>query len=90
MRWLMRLSLATRKACQKRAFHHSGSVDVSARDLQFGQPVHETHPHLLKPQESMYIACLLRDPGIMLIVRSNPWYIGSRVRETEMEACRPA
>ncbi|KAI4284742.1 MAG: hypothetical protein L6R38_001198 [Xanthoria sp. 2 TBL-2021] len=24
---------------------------VSAADLQFGQPVHETHPHLLKPGE---------------------------------------
>ncbi|KAL8845409.1 MAG: hypothetical protein Q9176_000045 [Flavoplaca citrina] len=26
-------------------------ASVSAADLQFGQPVHETHPHLLKPGE---------------------------------------
>ena len=60
-----------RKACQKRAFHQI----LSARDLQFGQPVHETHPHLLKPQESMYNTYLLHDPGIMMIVYSNPWHI---------------
>lgn len=29
-------------------------ASVSAADLQFGQPVHETHPHLLKPGERMY------------------------------------
>jgi hypothetical protein len=28
---------------------------VSAADLQFGQPVHETHPHLLRAGESMYL-----------------------------------
>lgn len=28
-------------------------ASVSAADLQFGQPVHETHPHLLKPGERM-------------------------------------
>lgn len=27
---------------------------VSAAELQFGQPVHETHPHLLRAGESMY------------------------------------
>ena len=26
---------------------------VSAADLEFGQPVHETHPHLLRVGESM-------------------------------------
>ncbi|KAI4120265.1 MAG: hypothetical protein LQ338_007142 [Usnochroma carphineum] len=26
-------------------------ASVSAADLQFGQPLHETHPHLLKPGE---------------------------------------
>jgi intermediate cleaving peptidase 55 len=26
---------------------------ISASDLQFGQPVHETHPHILKAGESM-------------------------------------
>lgn len=29
-------------------------ASVSAADLQFGQPVHETHPHLLKAGESKY------------------------------------
>ncbi|KAL9601825.1 MAG: hypothetical protein Q9179_002743 [Wetmoreana sp. 5 TL-2023] len=29
----------------------SSYASVSAADIQFGQPVHETHPHLLKPGE---------------------------------------
>lgn len=29
-------------------------ASVSAADLQFGQPVHETHPHLLKAGERMH------------------------------------
>lgn len=29
-------------------------ASVSAADLQFGQPVYETHPHLLRPGESAY------------------------------------
>jgi hypothetical protein len=29
------------------------SHEVSAADLQFGQPVHETHPHLIQPGHSM-------------------------------------
>ena len=28
-------------------------TSISAADLQFGQPVHETHPHLLKAGEGM-------------------------------------
>lgn len=30
-------------------------ASVSAADLQFGQPVYETHPHLLRPGESVSI-----------------------------------
>ncbi|KAL8940848.1 MAG: hypothetical protein Q9216_002600 [Gyalolechia sp. 2 TL-2023] len=33
-------------ACQSRQY-----ASVSAAELQFGQPLHETHPHLLKPGE---------------------------------------
>jgi len=31
-----------------------GYATVSAAELQFGQPVHETHPHILKPGECAY------------------------------------
>lgn len=30
-------------------------ASVSAAQLQFGQPLHETHPHLLGPGERVYI-----------------------------------
>jgi intermediate cleaving peptidase 55 len=30
-------------------------ASVSAAELQFGQPLHETHPHLLGPGERVYI-----------------------------------
>lgn len=29
------------------------ATEVSAAELQFGQPVHETHPHILRPGECM-------------------------------------
>jgi intermediate cleaving peptidase 55 len=29
------------------------ATSVAAADLQFGQPLHETHPHLLSPGERM-------------------------------------
>ncbi|KAL9047050.1 MAG: hypothetical protein Q9214_000278 [Letrouitia sp. 1 TL-2023] len=38
--------LITRHSLQSRLY-----TSTSAADLQFGQPVHETHPHLLKPGE---------------------------------------
>lgn len=33
-------------------------ASVSASELQFGQPVYETHPHVLKPGESESFALL--------------------------------
>lgn len=33
--------------------HSRAYATVSAADLSFGQPVHETHPHLLRPGEGM-------------------------------------
>jgi hypothetical protein len=30
---------------------HRGCASISAADLQFGQPVHETHPHILNHGE---------------------------------------
>jgi hypothetical protein len=37
------------------------TVEVPASKLRFGQPLHETHPHLLKPGESTTAsACLIR------------------------------
>lgn len=63
MRWLLRAERPLLLRLQprtnrpwRRDFHrlyprHAAEA-VSAADLQFGQPVHETHPHLLKPGES--------------------------------------
>lgn len=33
------------------------STTISAADLKFGQPLHETHPHLLKAGERMDLPC---------------------------------
>ena len=38
---------------ESKTFLSRSYASVSAADLQFGQPVHETHPHLLKPEERM-------------------------------------
>ena len=49
----------TRQSCGREASWLSSwwggkrYTTVSAADLEFGQPVHETHPHILKPGESM-------------------------------------
>ncbi|KAK4042382.1 peptidase M24, structural domain-containing protein [Parachaetomium inaequale] len=34
-----------------RTWHRSYATSISAAELEFGQPVHETHPHILKPGE---------------------------------------
>lgn len=39
---------------------HRFYASVSAAELQFGQPLRETHPHLLKPGERTW--CPLRSP----------------------------
>jgi hypothetical protein len=65
MTWPLRAvrPLARRRVCRPppsswARLYHSAGPDVRpnlvfAAELQFGQPVHETHPHLLKPTESM-------------------------------------
>lgn len=35
----------------RRPFHRGYATTISAAELQFGQPLHETHPHLLGPGE---------------------------------------
>ncbi|KAL1970044.1 hypothetical protein VTN77DRAFT_6449 [Rasamsonia byssochlamydoides] len=40
------LSASSRQAACRRSY-----ASISAAELQFGQPVHETHPHILKPGE---------------------------------------
>lgn len=39
---------------------YATSESVFAADLKFGQPLHETHPHLLDPGERMCIYLLFR------------------------------
>ncbi|KAK4948111.1 aminopeptidase [Elasticomyces elasticus] len=40
-----------RCSCLRPALRNYNSLSVNASDLSFGQPVHETHPHLLQPGE---------------------------------------
>ena len=47
------LGLAT--TCRATFQSRRSYASISAADLQFGQPVHETHPHLLRAGESTYI-----------------------------------
>lgn len=39
---------------------------ISAAELEFGQPVHETHPHLLREGESMYHTCGLSTKALLI------------------------
>ncbi|XDG06138.1 hypothetical protein ABKA04_005753 [Annulohypoxylon sp. FPYF3050] len=45
------LECNSRSTRSRRAYSTTSSTTVSARDVLFGQPVYETHPHLLKPGE---------------------------------------
>jgi intermediate cleaving peptidase 55 len=47
--------LGTQKAVSRRG------ISVSAAELRFGQPVHETHPHLLKAGEGANPSFFLLD-----------------------------
>ncbi|KAL2260584.1 hypothetical protein VTK26DRAFT_5348 [Humicola hyalothermophila] len=48
-----RLSRISRKATPASTlrWHRTYATSISAAELEFGQPVHETHPHILKPGE---------------------------------------
>ncbi|PSR99093.1 metallopeptidase [Coniella lustricola] len=48
---LQHRSKLPQRQCQHRRRYSSASGSISASDLQFGQPVYETHPHLLQPGE---------------------------------------
>ncbi|KIV81040.1 hypothetical protein PV11_08493 [Exophiala sideris] len=48
----VRLSVCSFRCSRPRpALRNYNSLSVNAGDLSFGQPVHETHPHLLQPGE---------------------------------------
>jgi len=63
---------------------------VSASDLVFGQPVYETHPHLLQAGESTLLLQLLQfGLNTWLIWRcSNPRHHSSRICPSPHEACQ--
>lgn len=60
-------------------------VTVNAADLRFGQPLHETHPHILRPGECM---CCNSLHECALMCSSNSWHYRCRVCPTAVEACR--
>jgi hypothetical protein len=54
-------------------------MQISAADYQFGQPVHETHPHLLEAGESKsFINCNVNSNDAD-VQDSHAWYHGARV-----------
>jgi flagellar biosynthesis protein FliQ len=63
MPWLLQTlrsltRVGVRRAWQcRRPYHRSAlrAAAVNAAELQFGQPLFETHPHLVKAGESMYV-----------------------------------
>ncbi|KAN0119990.1 Peptidase M24, structural domain containing protein [Hyaloscypha variabilis] len=80
---LLGLAQRYRAACQSRRTYAS----ISAADLHFGQPVHETHPHLLRAGEitpgitaqeysdrRSRLAASLPDNGIAILASSNTKY----------------
>ena len=64
--------------------NHRAYGSISAADLQFGQPVHETHPHLLKAGESKFIS--IRTRIGMLKIISHTWYHRSRILSAPLQA----
>lgn len=53
-----RTSVSVARQAPRRPFagHNRSYASVSAGELRFGQPVHETHPHLLEAGERRWIA----------------------------------
>ncbi|KKK23694.1 metallopeptidase family M24 [Aspergillus rambellii] len=43
------LPRSSRPWFQRQSLSHRGYASISAADLKFGQPLHETHPHILNP-----------------------------------------
>ena len=51
---------------------------ISASELQFGQPLHETHPHLLEPGEctfSSFESSVVRTRGYAYVTVSSQYQI---------------
>jgi hypothetical protein len=63
---------------------------VSAADLQFGQPLHETHPHLIAPGDCNppYIPLLLSSHMLTLLQPSDSRNLCSRVSPTPRQPCQ--
>ena len=70
----------------ERKFYNS----VPAAELQFGQPVHETHPHLLKAGERVYEGLPYLGGPADITCRSYSWYWRSRICQTPVKACLSA
>ena len=94
---IMTLSLrllrpAARAQCRvtgARRWRGYATVEVPASKLSFGQPLHETHPHLLKPGESATItSCLTRTNTEQW--RSYTQYYCTRILQPSPEARRTA
>lgn len=62
-------------------------ISVSAAELRFGQPLHETHPHLLQPGEST-TQCLLLPRQEANWRCSHAWNHRTRILRPPREACQ--
>lgn len=75
-------------------------ASISAAELQFGQPLHETHPHLLEPGEckwdiqSLRFLCLVSVYALVWLgfqadsAGSNARNHRSRIRPSSLETCQ--
>ena len=60
--------LSNRAVALNRSFLPTRSyASISASELQFGQPLHETHPHLLEPGECTFDLLLVFGDTHMLL-----------------------
>lgn len=76
-RLCLRYTASSNKACTTQRPRTYATI-VSAADLKFGQPVHETHPHLLKAGESEY--SIVHVEQLLIILFSNTRNYSTGVR----------
>ena len=87
-----RITLSSTKCALRREAPHSqcrpyaSTTSVAAAELQFGQPLHETHPHLLKAGESKYYGIKIRNLRLTRLFPSHARGNSSRICQTPLKA----
>ena len=84
---ILRPTVRARRTCDVRQTWRR-CLNVPAAELRFGQPLHETHPHLLKAGEGATTHCIAR--CVLTNSYSHPWHHSPRVLPTEIQSCQRA